>query len=123
MLRNSTEEVRPNDNHQERARNTACAAEARQAALGKPVLIVLVAALVLSAVGWLGVEMWGRHIDPDKSATSASAPGPSANPSAKQADTAPGSQTPQSTAIDKSENNQLDIKSTPARPSRDDVQN
>ncbi|KAA0685667.1 hypothetical protein DTW90_34965 [Neorhizobium sp. P12A] len=97
--------------------------EARQAALGKSVLIVLVAALVLSALGWLGVEMWGRHIDPDKSATSTSAPGASGNPSAKPADTAPGGQTPQSTTIDKSENNQLSIKSTPAQPSRDGVQN
>jgi hypothetical protein len=97
--------------------------EARQGALGKPVLTVLVAALVLSAVGWLGLEMWGQHIDPDKSATSAPAPGPSANPGAKPANTAPGGQTPQSTTIDKSENSQLGIKSTPAQPSRDGVQN
>jgi hypothetical protein len=85
--------------------------------------MVLVAALVLSAVGWLGVEMWGRHIDPDQSATSAPAPGPSANPGSKPADTASGGQTPQATTIDKSENNQQGIKSTPAQPSRDGVQN
>jgi hypothetical protein len=97
--------------------------EARQGALGKPVLMVLVAALVLSAVGWFGVEMWGRHIDPDQSATSDPAPGPSANPGATPADTAPGGQAPQATTIDKSENNQQGINSTPAQPSRDGVQN
>jgi hypothetical protein len=97
--------------------------EARQGALGKPVLVVLVAALLLSAVGWFGVEMWGRHIDPDKSATSAPAPGASANPGATPANTAPGGQTPQATTIDKSENNQQGINSTPAQPSRDGVQN
>jgi hypothetical protein len=97
--------------------------EARQGAFGKPVLTVLVAALILAAVGWLGVEIWGQHIDPDKSATSAPAPGPSTNSSAQPAGTASGGQTPQSTTIDKTENNQLGIKSTPAQPSRDGVQN
>jgi hypothetical protein len=39
------------------------------------------------------------------------------------ADTAPGGQAPQAATIDKSENNQLGIKTTPAQPSRDGVQN
>ncbi|KAA0687372.1 hypothetical protein DTW90_33475 [Neorhizobium sp. P12A] len=97
--------------------------DTRQGALGKPVLIVLVSALILAAVGWIGVEFWGEHIDPDKSATSAPAPGPSTNSGAQPAGTASGGQTPQATTIDKSENNQLGITSTPAQPSRDGVQN
>jgi hypothetical protein len=97
--------------------------EARQGALGKPVLIVLVCALLLAAAGWVGVELWGQHIDPDKSAASAPAPGPSTNASAPPAGTAPGGQTPQPAATDKTENNQIGVKSTPDQPSRDGVQN
>lgn len=39
---------------------------ARQGSRGMPVFIVLIAALVLAAVVWAGVEIWGRHIEPDK---------------------------------------------------------
>lgn len=37
--------------------------KARQGKRGTPVLIVLVAALVLLALGWMAVEMFGESID------------------------------------------------------------
>lgn len=89
---------------------------------GKRVLVVLVAALILAGFGWLAVEMWGQYIDPDKS------PGITQTPEATKSTgeppgTAAGGQAPQSTTIDKSENNQLNTKSTPEQPSRDGTQN
>ncbi|MBO9102154.1 MULTISPECIES: hypothetical protein [unclassified Rhizobium] len=53
--------------------------DARQGRIGTPVLLVLLGGLVLSAVVWAGVEMWGRHINPDKSPTAVPGPGPSSN--------------------------------------------
>jgi hypothetical protein len=38
--------------------------KARQGRLGFPVLLVLVAAFVLLAIGWWAVEMYGEAIDP-----------------------------------------------------------
>ena len=37
--------------------------KARQGRMGFPVLLVLVAALVLLAIGWWAVEMYGEAID------------------------------------------------------------
>ncbi|PSJ63419.1 hypothetical protein [Kumtagia ephedrae] len=37
--------------------------KARQGKLGRPVLVVLIAALVLAMVVWAGVEFWGERID------------------------------------------------------------
>lgn len=37
--------------------------EARQGRLGRPVLIVLVAGLVLAIVAWFGAEIWGEATD------------------------------------------------------------
>jgi|KBSMisStandDraft_5_1062788.scaffolds.fasta_scaffold8576953_1 hypothetical protein len=37
--------------------------KARQGRLGRPVLVVLIVGLLLAAGAWVGVEMWGEHID------------------------------------------------------------
>lgn len=37
--------------------------KAKQGRLGRPVLIVLVCALILAMFAWAGVEMWGEQID------------------------------------------------------------
>ena len=37
---------------------------ARQGKLGRPVLLVLVASIVLALIVWAGVEMWGQAIEP-----------------------------------------------------------
>jgi hypothetical protein len=39
--------------------------EARQATLGRPVLYVLVVALILALLAWMAVGYWGRSIDPN----------------------------------------------------------
>ncbi|MBB3572050.1 cytoskeletal protein RodZ [Rhizobium sp. BK491] len=40
--------------------------EARQGVRGFPVLIVLIAAFILAVIIWVGLEIWGHHIDPNK---------------------------------------------------------
>lgn len=40
------------------------ATEARQGRLGRPVLIVLVASLVLVVLAWAAAELWGMYIAP-----------------------------------------------------------
>ena len=37
--------------------------KARQGRLGRPVLVVLVVALLLAMAVWAGLEMWGEQID------------------------------------------------------------
>lgn len=37
--------------------------KARQGGLGRPVLVVLVVALLLALGAWAGVEIWGEQID------------------------------------------------------------
>jgi len=90
------------------------------------VFVVLIAALILAALGWAGVELRGQHIDPDKSQTSAPAPGPSTGLTSKQGtidnNSRPGQPT-QLAPTDKSESSQQGVKSTPTQPSRDGVQN
>lgn len=73
--------------------------EARQGRLGRPVLIVLVAGLVLAFVAWFGAEMWGEATDapPDPTATpteQSNASSTSASPSNSPAIPAPIDQTP-----------------------------
>ncbi|PZM08936.1 hypothetical protein CPY51_27405 [Rhizobium tubonense] len=100
--------------------------EARQAERGTPVFVVLVAALILVAVGWAGVEMWGQHIDPNKSQTAAPAAGSSAGstPQRGTVDNSANAGSPvQLAPVDKSENAQRGMKSIPAQPSRDGAQN
>jgi hypothetical protein len=77
------------------------------------IFVILIAALVLAAIGWAGIEMWGQHID---------STGSVAQPS-KIDNSAPAGQPTQSAPTDRSENKQQDIKNTPAQPSRDGVQN
>ena len=55
------------------------AREARQGMPGRPVLMVLIAALVLAAVAWAGAEMWGESTDRDASAPTATAPAANSN--------------------------------------------
>jgi hypothetical protein len=101
--------------------------DARQGERGFPVVIVLVAGLILAAVAWAGVEMWGEHIDPDKSQTASPAPGPAANkvPGSSQPtidNSSPAGTPTQTVPTDRSENNQRGLNSTPDRPTRDGVQ-
>ena len=60
-------------------RKQYAATEARQGYLGRPVLMVLGAALVLVFLGWGAVEIWGEKMDPnggvDASQTSATSDG------------------------------------------------
>ncbi|HVJ69169.1 MAG TPA: hypothetical protein VM510_14375 [Caulifigura sp.] len=37
--------------------------KAKQARMGRPVLIVLVCGILLAVVAWAGVEIWGERID------------------------------------------------------------
>ena len=53
---------------------TETATEARQGSYGKPVLRVLVSALVLTMVAWGVAEFWGESIDTDPAATASTAP-------------------------------------------------
>ncbi|MGO4568231.1 hypothetical protein AB4Z52_25025 [Rhizobium sp. 2YAF20] len=75
--------------------------------------MILIAALVLAAIAWAGVEMRGQHIE---------STGSIAQPS-KIDNSAPASQPTQSAPTDRSENKQQDIKNTPAQPGPDGVQN
>lgn len=53
-------------------RVTETATQARQANWGKPVLVVLVCALLLTMIAWAGVAMWGESIDTDSKTTASS---------------------------------------------------
>ncbi|MDE1994242.1 MAG: hypothetical protein KGI75_17190 [Rhizobiaceae bacterium] len=97
------------------------ATDARQGARGTGLLTILIAALVLAAIGWAAAEMWGRYLDPNKGVTSSSPAAPSSTTIPPGSVTS-GQALPPS-ATDKSDNNQLGIKSTPAQPSRDGTQN
>jgi hypothetical protein len=55
---------------------TETAAEARQGGRGRPVLIVLVSALVLTMVAWSVSEFWGESIDKDRQSTASTKPDP-----------------------------------------------
>jgi hypothetical protein len=50
--------------------------KARQGLLGVPVLLVLVAALVLLALGWWGAEIYGDAIAPENPSGGAAEPAP-----------------------------------------------
>jgi hypothetical protein len=97
------------------------ATEARQGVRGMRIFIVLVSALILAALAWAGVEVWGRYIDPGKGPSTSSAPTtPSSTPRSDGA--ASSQQALPPAATDKSENNQLGIKTTPGQPNRDGTQ-
>ena len=101
------------------------ATEARQGVRGTHLSTLLIIALVLAAIVWAGVEMWSRHIDPDKSQS----PVPAISSSSGQPqggtidNTPPAGQSAQPAPTDRTDNNQHGIKSTPAQPSRDGTQN
>jgi hypothetical protein len=100
--------------------------KARQGERGKPVLLVLIAALALAAIGWAGVEMWGQHIDPNKSQTAAPAPGPATGSAAQPGTVDNSPQAGQPTQLaptDKSENNHQDVNTKQSTPAKDGVQN
>jgi len=48
---------------------TIPAKKARSGLLGRPVLVVLITALILAAVVWAGVEWYGEAIDNSPAAT------------------------------------------------------
>lgn len=101
--------------------------DARQGNQGFPVVVVLVAGLILAVVAWAGVEMWGQHIEPDKSQTASPAPGPATNKGQGSSQptidnsSAPGTST-QTVPTDKTENNQRGLNGTSDQPTRDGVQ-
>ncbi|NLS21206.1 hypothetical protein HGP16_32425 [Rhizobium sp. P40RR-XXII] len=47
------------------------ATEARQGVRGVHLFAMLVTALVLAAIVWAGVELWGHYIEPNKSENAA----------------------------------------------------
>ncbi|TXI00154.1 MAG: hypothetical protein E6Q76_18845 [Rhizobium sp.] len=101
------------------------ATEARQGIRGTHLFTVLVTALVLAAIVWAGVEIWGHYIEP----RSAENPAPTISSSSGQPqggtidNTPPAGQSAQPAPTDRTENNQLGTKTTPAQPSRDGTQN
>src|SRR4051794_17494307 len=83
--------------------------EARQGVRGMPVLIVLISALILAAVVWAGVEIWGHSIDPNKSQTTTATTSPStgSGPQGGTIDnTPPAGQSQQPAPTDRTEDNQ-----------------
>lgn len=55
----------PIHNHRDRDGNVVLTpTEARQGALGRPVLYVLVIGLILAMLAWAAAEFWGAAIDP-----------------------------------------------------------
>ena len=101
------------------------ATEARQGARGTHVFTILVTALVLAAIVWAGVEVWGRYIEPGKPQNPApTISSSSGQPQAGTIDnTPPAGQAAQPAPTDRTENNQQGTKSTPAQPNRDGTQN
>lgn len=57
------------------------ATKARQGRLGRRVLLVLVAALVLAAIAWWLAEIYGVAIEPDNPTANKPAPSTQQNPS------------------------------------------
>lgn len=51
------------DHHDRNGRVVLTPTEARQGALGRPVLYVLVVGLVLAMLAWGAAELWGTSID------------------------------------------------------------
>jgi cytoskeletal protein RodZ len=106
-------------------KKTLSATEARQGIRGTHLFVLLVTALVLAAIVWVGVEIWGRNIDPSK----AQKPAPTISSSSGQPqggtiDNSPSpGQAAQPAPTDRTDNNQQGTKSTPAQPSRDGTQN
>ena len=101
------------------------ATDARQGVRGTHLFAILVAALVLAAIVWGGVEVWGRYIEPNKHHNAApTISSSSGQPQAGTVDnTPPAGQSVQPAPTDRTENNQQGTKSTPAQPSRDGTQN
>ncbi|PST21599.1 hypothetical protein C7U61_05255 [Rhizobium sp. JAB6] len=101
------------------------ATEARQGVRGTHLSTLLITALVLVAIVWAGVEIWGRYIEPGKSQNSApTISSSSGQPQGGTIDnTPPAGQTAQPAPTDRTENNQQGTKSTPAQPNRDGTQN
>lgn len=101
------------------------ATEARQGIRGTHLFTLLITALVLAAIVWVGVEIWGRDIDPSKSQSA----GPTISSSSGQPQGGtidngpPAGQPAQPAPTDRTDNNQQGTKSTPAQPSRDGTQN
>ena len=101
------------------------ATEARQGMRGTHLSTLLFTALVLAAIVWAGVEVWGRYIEPSKSQN----PQPTISSSSGQPQTGtidntpPAGQSSQPAPTDRTDANQQGTKSTPAQPSRDGTQN
>ncbi len=98
------------------------APEARQGVRGMRVFLILVSALVLTAIGWAGVEMWGATSIRTKTPTAPSASVALTAMPTQSNDTAATQPALLPTDIDKSDNNQVGIKSTPTQPNRDGTQ-
>lgn len=64
------------------------ATEARQGRSGRPILVVLISALALALVAWVGLEVWGEATDPPAEQT-ATPPAGSNTPAAPSQSTTP----------------------------------
>lgn len=110
----------------EEQKKTLSATEARQGVRGVHLFTVLIVALVLAAIVWAGVEIWGQHIDPNKSPANAPVTNSTAGvqPQGGTVDNnPPAGQSAQPAPTDRTENSQQGINSTPAQPSRNGTQN
>jgi hypothetical protein len=56
------------------------ATDARQGRRGRPVLIVLVSALILASIAWIGAEMWGEASDAPAKQTATPPAGQNSSP-------------------------------------------
>ena len=109
----------------EEPRKQLSATQARQGARGTHLFKVLVGALLLAAIVWVGLEVWGRYIEPGKAGGAISSEGLPAGTSQNRTieNNAAAGQPVQPAPTDRSEIAQQGINSTPAQPSRNGVQN
>lgn len=74
----------PIQNHRDRdGRVVLTPTEARQGALGRPVLYVLVVGLLLAMLAWAGAEFWGMSIDKQTPADSTQVTAPATEPASE----------------------------------------
>lgn len=60
----TTRSETPNETYPERREQPVTPTEARQGSIGRPVLIVLLAGLIIAMLVWIPAEWWGSSIAP-----------------------------------------------------------
>lgn len=76
----------PNDHRDSDGRVVLEPTEARQGALGRPVLYVLVTALILAAVAWAAAEYFGKAIDTQTPKVNQQTSAPATEPASENED-------------------------------------